>query len=179
VNDEIVPFEMEGSGQSFFQNAGASSHDGLEAALSLELTPGLTGSASYTWSDFQFDDFHGLNGEVYDGNRIPGVPEHLFNLNLSWSHSSGFYAAGDVLYVGSFFADNANEVETESYVVTSLRAGYRWNHGQWIFEPFVGVNNLLDEEYFANVRLNASFGRYYEPAPERNVYAGVSLRYGF
>jgi iron complex outermembrane receptor protein len=179
VADEIVPFELEGSGQSFFQNAGASSHDGLEAALSLELIPGLTGTASYTWSDFEFDEFKGLNGEVYDGNRIPGVPEHLFNLNLSWSHPSGFHAAGDVLYVGDFFADNANEVQAGSYVVANLRAGYRWNHDHWIFEPFVGVNNLFDKEYFANVRLNASFGRYYEPAPERNIYIGASIRYGF
>jgi len=48
-----------------------------------------------------------------------------------------------------------------------------------VFEPFIGINNLFDKEYMANVRLNASFGRYYEPAPERNFYAGLLLRYGF
>jgi iron complex outermembrane receptor protein len=179
VKNEIVPFELEGSGQSFFQNAGKSTHDGLEAAVSLELLPGLTGTATYTWSDFTFDEFRGVGDAVYDGNRIPGIPEQLFNLDLAWSHSSGFYAGWDLLYVGKFYANNANTVETDDYLVSNLRAGFRWESKQWVFEPFVGVNNLFDKEYMGNVRLNASFGRYYEPAPERNVYAGLSLRYGF
>jgi iron complex outermembrane receptor protein len=179
VKNEIVPFELEGSGQSFFQNAGKSTHDGLEAAVSMELVPGLTGTATYTWSDFTFDEFEGIGGEVYDGNRIPGIPEQLFNLDLAWSHSSGFYAGWDLLYVGKFYANDSNTVETDDYLVSNLRAGFRWESNQWVFEPFVGVNNLFDKEYLGNVRLNASFGRYYEPAPERNVYAGLSLRYGF
>jgi iron complex outermembrane receptor protein len=179
VRDEIVPFELEGSGQSFFQNAGRSSHDGLEAAITLDLAEGLAGTATYTWSDFTFDDFVGIGGEVYDGNRIPGIPQHLFNLDLNWAHTSGFYAAWDFLYVGEFYADNANTVETDDYLVSNLRSGFRWQKNQWVFEPFIGISNLFDKEYMANVRLNASFGRYYEPAPERNFYAGFLLRYGF
>jgi iron complex outermembrane receptor protein len=179
VQDEIVPFELEGSGQSFFENAGSSSRDGLEAALSMELAKGLTGTATYTWSDFEFDEFRGVDGQVYDGNRIPGIPQQLFNIDLNWVHSTGFYAGWDLLYVGSFFADNANEVETEDYLVSNLRAGFRWNSENWVFEPFLGVNNLFDEKYMGNIRLNASFGRYYEPAPERNIYGGILLRFGF
>ena len=37
----------------------------------------------------------------------------------------------------------------------------------------------LDEDYMANIRINASFGRYFEPAPERNAYGGFELSYGF
>ena len=81
--------------------------------------------------------------------------------------------------MGKFYADNANTVETDDYLVSNLRSGFRWESGQWVFEPFIGINNLFDKEYMANVRLNASFGRYYEPAPERNFYAGLLLRYGF
>ena len=179
VKDEIVPYELDGSGQSFFQNAGKSTHDGLEAAVSLELISGLIGSATYTWSDFTFDEFRGLGGAVFDDNRIPGVPEHLFNLDLSWSHPGGFFAGWDMLYVGRFYADNANDVETDDYIVSNLRAGFRWSARQWVFEPFIGINNLFDKKYNGNVRLNAGFGRYYEPAPERNFYAGLMLRYGF
>jgi iron complex outermembrane receptor protein len=179
VRDAIVPFELAGSGQSFFENAGRSTHRGLETALSMELLPGLTGSVTYTWSDFTFDEFRGVDGEVFSGNRIPGIPEHLFNIDLAWSHSSGFYAGWDLLHAGSFYADNANEVETGDYLVSNLRAGYRRAGKHWEISPFIGVNNLFDEKYIGNVRLNASFGRYYEPAPERNVYAGVLIRYGF
>ena len=177
VRDAIVPFELGGSGQSFFENAGRSTRRGAEAALSMELLPGLTGTATYTWSDFTFDEFRGVDGENFDGKRIPGIPEQLFNVALDWAHPSGFFAAWDLLYAGSFFADNANEVETDDYLVSSLRTGYRWAGEHWEISPFVGVNNLFDEKYMSNVRLNASFGRYWEPAPERNIYGGVLIRY--
>jgi iron complex outermembrane receptor protein len=179
VKDEIVPFELEGSGQSFFQNAGKTTHDGLEASLSMELLEGLTATATYTRSDFTFDEFQGRGGVRYDGNQIPGIPENLFNLDFYWTHATGFFAGLDFLYVGSFYADNGNTVETDDYLVSNMRAGYRWASGDWVLEPFIGINNLFNEEYMGNIRLNASFGRYYEPAPERNAYAGVSLRYGF
>ena len=179
VKDEIVPFELEGSGQSFYRNAGRSTHDGLEALLVLELLPGLSGSAAYTWSDFTFDEFREPGGAVFDGNRIPGIPEHLFNIALDWTHDSGLYAGWDLLYAGRFYADNANSVETGDYLVSNLRGGFRWQADRWSFEPFIGVNNLLDERYMSNIRLNAAFGRYYEPAPGRNVYGGVEVSYGF
>jgi iron complex outermembrane receptor protein len=141
--------------------------------------PGLTGSASYTWSDFTFDVFRDPGGGVYDGNRIPGIPEHLFQGSLDWSGAAGFFAGLDLLYAGSFFADNANAVETGDYLVADLRAGYRWQADRWSLEPFAGVSNLLDEHYMSNIRLNAAFGRYYEPAPERNAHVGLLLTYGF
>jgi len=179
VRDEITPFELEGSGQSFFRNAGSSTHQGLETSLVLELLPGLTGGASYTWSDFTFDEFREPGGGVFDGNRIPGVPEHLFHLDLEWSHATGLFAGWDLLYAGKFYADNANMVPTGDYLVSDLRAGYRWQAGPWLVEPFAGVNNLFDEAYMSNVRLNAAFGRYYEPAPGRNLYAGVRISHQF
>jgi iron complex outermembrane receptor protein len=177
VEDEIVPFELAGSGQSFFRNAGQSTHDGVEAGISLELVSGLTGSAAYTWSDFAFKTFSEPGGNIFDGHRIPGVPQHQFHLDLAWRQSSGFYAGWDLLYVGTFFADNANRVKTDSYLVSNLRAGYRWSSRRWEIQPFLGVNNLFDETYMGNIRINAAFGRYFEPAPQRNVYAGVELRY--
>jgi iron complex outermembrane receptor protein len=179
VKDEIVPFELEGSGQSFYRNAGRSTHDGLEASLVMELLPGLTGSAAYTWSDFTYDEFRESGGTVFDGNRLPGIPEHLFSIALDWTHESGLYAGWDLLYAGRFYADNANSVETGDYLVSNLRGGFRWQADRWSFEPFLGVNNLLDERYMSNIRLNAAFGRYYEPAPGRNVYGGVQVSYGF
>ncbi|MDT8321071.1 MAG: TonB-dependent receptor, partial [Xanthomonadales bacterium] len=179
VDDAIVPFELTGSGQAFFENAGSSTHQGLEASLALELTSGLVASAAYTWSDFTFDNFRGLGGEIFDGRRIPGIPEHLFQADLNWDHRSGFYAGWDMLYVGRFYADNVNAVASGDYLVSNLQAGFRRALDGWMLEPFVGVNNLLDERYMGNIRLNAAFGRYYEPAPERHVYAGLELRYGF
>jgi iron complex outermembrane receptor protein len=151
----------------------------VEASLALQLLPDLTGSISYTWSDFTFDAFRDPSGAVFDGKRIPGIPQHLFQAGLEWNHAGGLYAGLDLLYAGRFYADNANNVATGDYLVADLRAGYRWRAERWAFEPFAGVGNLLDEQYMSNIRLNAAFGRYYEPAPERNAYLGVEMTYGF
>ena len=42
---------------------------------------------------------------------------------------------------------------------------------------FLGINNLLNERYFDNIRLNAFGKRYYEPAPDRNIYLGADISF--
>ncbi len=178
VTDEIVPFELAGSGQSFFRNAGRSTHQGLEAALRMELLAGLTAGLSYTWSDLIYDEFIEA-GVDHGGNTIPGVPDQQAMLDLAWQHDSGFFAGWDALYVGGIQANNANTVKTDAYIVSNLRLGYRHKSTVWSFEPYAGIYNIFDESYNGNIRVNAAFGRYYEPAPERNFYAGLQLNYQF
>jgi iron complex outermembrane receptor protein len=43
----------------------------------------------------------------------------------------------------------------------------------------VALDNLFDTLYIDNLRLNAGFGRYYEPAPEFTASGGIGLRYHF
>ena len=179
VDDELVRYELSGSGQSFFENAGSSTHKGLESALTMELFPGLTGTLAYTWSDFSFDIFKDRGGNNFNGNKIPGVPDNQFHLELSYQHPTGFYASWDVLYADSFYADNANTVKSGTYTVANLRAGLARQWGHWEIAPFIGINNMFAEEYFDNIRLNAGFGRYFEPAPKRNFYGGIGIRYNF
>ncbi len=179
VDKELIRFELAGGNQSFFENAGSSTHNGLETALTLEMLPGLSSTLTYTYSDFTFDTFQDRSGNNFDGNNIPGVPDNAFHIELSYHHSNGFYASWDLLYADSFYADNANTVKIDAYNAANLRTGFirSWRH--WGFYPFIGVNNMFDEEYFDNIRLNANFGRYFEPAPERNYYGGINIRYNF
>ena len=179
LEDELVPFELAGSGQTFFENAGRSTRNGVETSLVIEPLSGLSATFTYTYSDFRFDRFSDANGNVFDGNKTPGVPDHLFYADVTYFHPSGFYASGDVLYSGSFFADNANTVKIDSYTLANLRLGYIHEARGWEISPFVGLRNLFDEQYNDNIRINASFGRYFEPAPEFNVYGGITVRYNF
>src|SRR5690606_2402972 len=82
---------------------------------------------------------------------------------------------------GDQYGNNANTAAAfvDSYTVANLRAGLDIESGDLRISPFVGINNLFDESYTANVRLNAFGGRFYEPAPGRNGYAGVTLNWGF
>ncbi len=177
VDDAIVPFELDGSGQAFFENAGSASHDGIESSLTFGFNDQLSGWLSYTWSDFVFDEFEGLDGENYDGKRIPGIPRNLIQAGIRWGPLPDMNLQFDVLKASGFYADNANTVEDGDYTVANLRLDYQWQGSRIEATPFAGINNLFDEKYNGNVRLNAAFGRYYEPAPELNVYAGVTVRW--
>ena len=180
VEDELIPFEVPSMpGRNFFVNAGRSTRNGLEASISVQPFPGLTASAAYTLSDFTFDRFTDSSGNVFDGKDIPGIPQNILNAEISYLHGSGFYIVADLLNVDDFFVNNANTEKNDSYTVANLRAAYTFLRGGWEFSPFVGVKNLFDEEYNGNVRVNAFGGRFFEPAPERNLYGGITARYNF
>jgi iron complex outermembrane receptor protein len=179
VTGELVPFEEDDlTGRTFFRNAAKSTRGGLEAGLSAELFPSFTASLAYSYIDADFDRFRTAS-ETFSGNSIPGVPNQHLHAELRYDQEQGLYSVLDLLYVDSFYADNANQVEADSYAVSNFRLGYRKELENWIFTPYVSVNNIFNEKYNSNVRLNGGFGRFFEPAPLRNIYGGVSARYTF
>ena len=86
-------------------------------------------------------------------------------------------AVFDAQHIGEQFANNANSATNDSYTLSNLRFGWDRRSESMLISPFVGINNLFDETYNANVRINAFGGRFYEPGPDRNIYAGVTLRF--
>jgi iron complex outermembrane receptor protein len=175
VDDELIPFEIPGSpGRDAFENAGKSTRQGLEFSWISRPTDRLQTTVSYTYSDFEFEEFDG-----FDGNVIPGTAENVFFGEVTYTHPRGWFAAGDALFVDQQFGNNANTAVVDSYTLTNLRLGYNVELGEIRLAPFVGINNVFDETYSANVRLNAFGGRYFEPGPGRNGYAGITLNYQF
>ena len=176
IDDALVAYEF--GGRDFFRNAGESRRRGLEAAVEYDLAENLRMNVSYTWSDFEYEDYTVL-GNDFSGSRLPGIPEHFGHLQLNYENPNGFFLRWDTRFVGCFFADDGNTEKVDRYTKSDLRAGFSVDWEGWTFEPFVGVNNVFDTKYDANIRINAFGGRYYEPAPERNLYAGIRLRYSF
>lgn len=184
--DELVVEDVD---QNRFNNAGETSRDGFELALSVQPTANLTASLAYTYSDFKYDSFTPQvesppfsNNFVqlnHNGNYLPGIPRHFSHLELAYNHPSGFYAVWDTLLVGKLYTDDTNNTEVQGYGVSNLRAGYLTNVGDTEVEPFIGINNIFDKEYFSNIRINDPGSRFYEPAPEINAYAGISIRHNF
>ncbi len=184
VEDELVPFDADG--RDFFQNAGKSRRTGAELAIVSNPTDRIRTSLSVSYGDFEFDDFRVLSFDAggvptvvddFSGGKIPGTVKHQLFGEISYTHPSGWFGALDVLYVDDQYANNANGVVVDAYTVANARFGFERVIGSTVVSPFLGINNLLDESYNSNVRINAFGGRYFEPAPELNVYAGFSLRF--
>ena len=175
VEDEIVNIVNIG-GRSFFNNADTT-RNGVEATVSFIPVAGVNMLMSYTYSDFSFDNFPASDCTTCAGNELPGLPEHNFYAELGYTHPSGFFSSIDFQYVSNMYVDNANTAQNRPYGVSNLRAGYIKTMGDLEITPYMGINNLFDEEYVGNVRINAFGGRYFEPAPEYNIYAGLNVKY--
>jgi iron complex outermembrane recepter protein len=178
LDDELVPFELAAfPGRTFFANAGKSSRHGIEAVARWQGESGLRAELSYTWSDFTFDEFLDDNGNDFAGKRLPGLPQHFAYASLSYDSEKNIYGTFEINYSGNLYANNANDVNVPSYVVGNIRFGYRGRAGRWRVEPYLGINNIFDESYNSNIRINAFGGRFFEPAPVRNYYAGIIMRF--
>lgn len=65
---------------------------------------------------------------------------------------------------------------SDGYATVNARLGrsWRWGDGRRI-EAWIGLENITDADYVANVRANAERGRLFEAAPGRTVLAGIEL----
>lgn len=178
LEDELIPFELAAfPDRNFFANAGSSTRDGIETALSWAHESGFSIDASFTWSDFEFDSFVDDNGNDFSGNKLPGLPEQFGYLGFTYAVPGGLSGTLETIYAGDLYANNANSAQVSAYTVVNLRLNHEFESGQWLIQPFIGINNLFDEDYNNNIRINAFGARYFEPAPPLNFYAGVVVNF--
>jgi len=177
VTDELVPFEIPGSnGRRYFRNAGRTRRDGGEAGL--ELSAGRARlTAAYSYSRFRFNRYS-PGGVDYADNHIPGAARHRFQAALTSTWSRGF-AVADVESAGRVFADDANAVVASAYEVANLRTGFSPLHSLPRLFLTAGVQNLFDRTYAPSIVVNAARQKYFEPAPSRSFYAGLSVGGGW
>jgi iron complex outermembrane receptor protein len=182
VEDELIGREIPTSpGRNYFENAGETQREGVEFSWIANATDRIQTTVSYTYSDFTFSQFVetvGANTFDRSGLVIPGTPENQLYAEFAY-RAARWFAAADAVYVDEQFADNANTVVVSDYTLMNMRFGYDVDLGSFTLSPFVGVNNILDETYTANVRLNAAASRYFEPGPGRTAYAGITLDWKF
>ncbi len=178
LRDEFVPYQLaDFPGRSFYRNAGRSQRQGLEASLLWSIRPDMTFTLNYTYSDFRYTEYVSDNLN-YNNNRTPGIPRHLAFGEWRWASKKGLTTMIQLRQVGRFYANDANTVQNDAYSLATLRAGYRHQFRQWAIEPFIGVNNLFNTGYNANVLINAVGDRYFEPGAAGYLYGGLKVMIG-
>ncbi|MFY0526102.1 TonB-dependent receptor family protein [Archangium gephyra] len=173
IRDGLVRFEDERA-RAYFRNTGRSRHVGAEVALEAKVTEELRVRAAYNALQATFRDYVS-QGRQLRGNRVPGIPANQVSAEAVYQHASGARAAVEVFSAGGLYADDANRVREHTAWVVNARLGHRFPMGRFEVSPFLGFQNLLSARYSDNVRVNASRGRYFEPAPPLSVYAGAGL----
>jgi len=133
-------------------------------------------SGNYTYSRAEF------RGGLFDGKKIPAVPNSRFGLNWRADWSRGFNTVVRLSYVGNSFliSDQANaRTPLHSYVVLDAIASYHWRD----FEMFARMDNLTNRKYSSYGVFSPGFPPFtppsdnFFPSPEISVRAGVSYAF--
>ena len=132
------------------------------------------------------DDKSRATRPVGRGDRIPGIPAHLFKADLVCSLTRRVSVGADMIVVsGSHLrGDESNELdELDGYAVVNIRANYRADR----FEAFVLVENLFDGDYenfgligegpneVVGLDDIAADARFLGPGAPRSIRLGVTL----
>ncbi|MDX5435850.1 MAG: TonB-dependent receptor [Pontibacter sp.] len=181
---ETIVSRQDVSSVAVFRNVGNTDQKGLETSLGYTLLDEPTQSlsllkvwASYTYSHFRFDEYQQDEND-YSGNEMTGVAPHAATAGLDLNTRFGLYLNLTANYVDEIPLNDENTVYADSYLVAGARAGIKRQLGQHLgLEVFGGVDNLTDKKYSLGNDLNAFGARYFQPAPARNYYGGVSLKY--
>ena len=72
-------------------------------------------------------------------------------------------------------SNDSNDQNTNPYSLLNLRFGNEFQIFGSRLKVHVGANNILNENYYSNLRVNAWGERFYEPAPLANLYFGTEV----
>ena len=107
---------------------------------------------------------------------MPAIPKHRISLNSTYQTEDGWYVQLQGQHIGSLYTNDANSVKDDSYTLINLRVRKSFECKRLEFIPFIGINNLFDESYNDNIRINAFGGRYFEPGAGINMYGGLRVK---
>lgn len=177
INHDDIIFRRDASSgiisQGYFSNVGKTRRYGIEAGTSVNYPQLFSNiddwhfSTNYTYLNARF-----LNGfdirnpldatqamAVVSGNRIPGIPEHIYKANVGVDLWQRLSLGIDGIYSGNkyFRGDEANsQAPLAGYWVFNARAEYKVTKN---FAVFGKVDNVFDKHYY-------SFGVYGRQANE-------------
>ena len=169
-SNEILPYEIEVfPGRVFYENTGETKRFGFEFFGSYK-NNSWEFIASLTEASYQF------SGEnIILKKYLPGVPGSQIYLQVGYFSKNNWTIQLTGEHVGSFFANNSNTVQIDSFQKIRAQAAKSFRVNKMTISLSGGINNLLNVRYFDNIRLNAFGGRFYEPAPGRNAYFGINI----
>jgi len=184
TTDQEIVINTSTGGRTTFRNASKTNRRGFEAVWDADLGHGVSTHVNYTYLLAEFADPYvsGIPPIVTPaGSRLPGVPPQQAYGVLEWTPGGfyGFSAAGEVQYVGRIYVNDVNSAFAPAYTIGNVRVGFAQDVERFKFSEYVRVNNIANVNYVGSVIVGDTNGRYYEPAPGRNWYAGVSISASF
>jgi iron complex outermembrane recepter protein len=187
TRDEIVTLSNTG-GRSTYQNVASTRRRGLELQWLGQLPHDVEAKLAYTLLDARYGDaFLACTTTpcttpatpIAAGNRLPGVARHALFAGLSWQPPQGWRAGIEARASSRVQVNDTNTDAAAAFATANLWAGYLLPAGAWRWSAYGRVDNVTGRRYVGSVIVNEGNGRYFEPAPGRTFFAGLSGSYRF
>jgi iron complex outermembrane receptor protein len=179
--ENAIVLRREDDGAEYFENAGSTKQDGLEAVLNTILLQrqsfGLQLGVCGAWLPFYFTEYQVAQND-FNGNQLTGVAPWTVSVVLDATFLNAGYVNLTHLYTGPMPLDDANSEFAPPSNLLSARIGWKLFLGNQVLDCFAGSNNLLNVSYSLGYDLNAIGGRFYNPAAERNFFGGLRWTIG-
>ena len=182
VRDEIVQYAAD-QNRAYYTNAGSARHRGVELSVGVAPVSGVSLAAFWTYADYRYTEYAftvGAATHTLDGRALPGIPQHWLNLMVRAQPAAlrGAWAEVQQSYSSGYFVSDTLSTRAAPWWATNVRVGWEGKAGSTRLAPFLGINNAFNHLYVSSVVINAARDRFYEPAPGRNVYVGLSVGAG-
>ena len=181
TKNEIVVTANSGP-QNVYDSTANTERKGIEFSLDSRLPYNFNYYQTYTYLDSEFKNSftNTVGGLVAAGNRLSGVYKNTAYTELSWKYPAlNFSSAIENIYYSDVhgYDSNAADRKADAFSIVNLRASLKQSYNNWNFSEFVRADNILDEKYVGNVRVNNSAT--FEPGAPRNYTVGVTSSYTF
>ena len=114
----------------------------------------------------------------FSGKEVPSVPGNTFSAMGDLLLKNGLYLNSTYYAASKIFLNDANTFSAIAYQVLGCRIGWKKTFGKkYKMNFYAGADNLLDEVYSLGNDINAAANRFYNAAPRRNYYVGLSLQW--
>lgn len=181
ARNEIVTIANNGS-QNQYDSVAMTERKGIEFSLDSRLPYNFNFYQTYTYTDSEFKNSFAttVGSLVSAGNKLSGVYKNTAYSELSWKYPAlNFSSAIENIYYSDVHGYDSNDGDRKApaYTIVNLRASLKQSYNNWNFSEFARADNVFDEKYVGNVKVNNAAT--FEPGAPRNYTVGVTTSYTF
>ncbi|OEY70932.1 hypothetical protein BI198_03755 [Rheinheimera salexigens] len=178
-SDNEIVVDQSIDGRTTYRNAAQTEREGAELSWRYQLHPALQLRSAATLMTARYKDQQ-QNGTL-NGLSIPGIADSNVFIQANYRpwHNDKLRAAIVAQYRSRVATSDSNDEFAPSYMLWHASLDAKQKNGNWQFSQWLRLDNILDKDYVGSVVVNQSNGRSFEPAPGRQLSAGMRVERRF
>lgn len=182
MNNGIIR-QMRNNGAEYYVNAGEIKQRGIEASIwnyiipynNIQTIKSVKLQSALSYYNYRFGNYT-VDNNNFNRNKVTAVPDWVIANNLI-VNLGAFHFNLRYSYTSTIPLNDANSVFADAYHLVQIKASYNKENQNKNGQYFVGIDNLLNQQYSLGNDINAFGNRFYNPAPKINIYAGVKIKW--